>query len=172
MHIYDIANVSVQTILLPIEASFPHNYQICQLGNDRSFILGGGDFARLPESMFMTRELVNVGGHYNLQKKKPMKFARHGHAACSFGKNFLIVTGSRKDHDGADQAVEIYDANNDTWKTLKPMTTGRHYHSSCSFNKKFVYVFCGISNQTRRYINTVERLKISDEGLISATEPW
>ena len=123
--------------------------------------------------MFSTRELVQDSmGMYNLAKRKPMKYARHGHAACSFGKNFIIVTGSRKDQDGADKATEMYDASNDQWKTLKPMNTGRHYHSSCSFNQKFVYVFCGISNQSRRYINGVERLKVANEGTIAQTEVW
>jgi hypothetical protein len=114
VHIYDIQNVQVLTVQLPIEQNFPHNYQIIQLGSDRSFILGGGDFSRLPDSMFAIRELVvDALGMYNLAKRKPMKYARHGHSACSFGKNFIIVTGSRKDQDGADKAVEMYDATND-----------------------------------------------------------
>ena len=136
VHIYDTQAGGVQTVILPIESSFPHNYQICQIGGDRSFILGGGDFARLPESMFSTRELTkDAMGMLSLQRRKPMKFARHGHAACSISENFIVVTGSRKDHDGADKATEIYDATADTWMTLKPMNTGRHYHSSCSFNQ-------------------------------------
>ena len=38
------------------------------------------------------------------------------------------------------------------------MNEGRHYHASCSFQDRFVYVFCGISNATKKYINTIERM--------------
>jgi hypothetical protein len=40
------------------------------------------------------------------------------------------------------------------------MNTGRHYHSSCSFMSKFIYVVCGISNESKKYLNTIERLEI------------
>ena len=40
------------------------------------------------------------------------------------------------------------------------MNQGRHYHASCEFNNEFVYVFCGISNTTRRYMSTVERVNV------------
>jgi len=41
------------------------------------------------------------------------------------------------------------------------MNSGRHYHSSCSFQNKFIYVFCGISNDTKKYMNSIERLEIN-----------
>ena len=41
------------------------------------------------------------------------------------------------------------------------MITKRHYHSSCAFEGKSVFVMCGIHNETRSYINTIERLDIS-----------
>lgn len=41
------------------------------------------------------------------------------------------------------------------------LINGRHYHASCDFNGEMVYVFCGISNQTKRYSNSIERLEIS-----------
>jgi len=37
------------------------------------------------------------------------------------------------------------------------LNEGRHYHASCSFKDKFVYVFCGISNATKKYVNTIEK---------------
>jgi hypothetical protein len=40
------------------------------------------------------------------------------------------------------------------------LNQGRHYHASCDFNSELVYVFCGISNQTKRYSNSIERLEI------------
>jgi hypothetical protein len=41
------------------------------------------------------------------------------------------------------------------------LLNGRHYHASCDFNGEYAYVFCGISNQTKRYSNSIERLEIS-----------
>lgn len=40
------------------------------------------------------------------------------------------------------------------------LNNGRHYHASCDFNGELVYVFCGISNQTKRYSSSIERLEI------------
>lgn len=37
-----------------------------------------------------------------------MSFARHGHACCTIGENFIVVTGSRKDIDNASKQTEIY----------------------------------------------------------------
>jgi hypothetical protein len=48
------------------------------------------------------------------------------------------------------------------------MITGRHYHSSCSFKNNSVYVFCGISNETKKYLNTVERMNINTLDLASS----
>jgi Kelch motif len=52
---------------------------------------------------------------------------------------------------------EMYNSEIDIWFDMPDLNTGRHYHSSCGFLDKFIYVFCGISNQTRKYINTIER---------------
>lgn len=47
---------------------------------------------------------------------------------------------------------------------LAPMNTARHYHSSCSFQERSVYVFCGISNESKKYLNSIERLDIITTG--------
>lgn len=71
VYIYDSLTMQVKNIVLSIESNFPHNFQICQLGNERSFILGGGDFSRLPDSMFSTRELTkDFLGIYKLTERK------------------------------------------------------------------------------------------------------
>lgn len=125
----------------------------------------------MPDSMFSCRELTQDSmGSWNLRNKRKMKFPRHGHSACSIGSSHLAVTGSRKDHDGADKSTELYNADTDSWQTIKPMNTGRHYHSSCSFNAQYLYVFCGISNQSRRYINSIERVRINLDG--SGLNEW
>jgi len=62
-----------------------------------------------------------------------MSFARHGHSCCSIGENHVVVTGSRKDIDGACTQTEMYNVQTDKWIVLSQMNTGRHYHSSCSF---------------------------------------
>ncbi len=40
------------------------------------------------------------------------------------------------------------------------MANGRHYHASCEFNNEHIYVFAGISNVTKRYIASIERLNV------------
>ena len=40
------------------------------------------------------------------------------------------------------------------------MINGRHYHASCEFNNEWAYVFAGISNVTKRYISSIERLNV------------
>lgn len=40
------------------------------------------------------------------------------------------------------------------------MIHGRHYHASCEFNNEWTYVFAGISNVTKRYISSIERLNV------------
>ena len=40
------------------------------------------------------------------------------------------------------------------------MNQGRHYHASCEFNNEFAYVFAGISNVSKRYISSIERLNV------------
>ena len=87
-----------------------------------------------------------------------MKYPRHGHSACSVGDKFIVVTGSRKENEQAQVKAECYNVDIDLWFDLPQMNEGRHYHASCSFLDRFVYVFCGISNSTKKYINTIERL--------------
>jgi hypothetical protein len=48
------------------------------------------------------------------------------------------------------------------------MQQGRHYHSSCGFSNKYVYVFCGISNETKKYLNTIERLEVNPDNIASS----
>jgi hypothetical protein len=53
------------------------------------------------------------------------------------------------------------------------MNSGRHYHSSCSFQNKWVYVFCGISNDSKKYLNSIERLEINmGDPLGQANRKW
>jgi hypothetical protein len=118
--------------------NFPHNFQAIQVGiqNTRFYVIGGGDFNSLPESMFQASEIVPapaLPNQYKLEARAKMRYARHGHSCCTVGENLIIVTGSRKDIDGACKQTEIYNTNNNQWLTLQPMNTGRHYHSSCSF---------------------------------------
>ena len=51
----------------------------------------------------------------------------------------------------------MYNSDIDLWFEIADLNTGRHYHSSCAMNDRYVYVFCGIANQTRKYINTIEK---------------
>ena len=87
-----------------------------------------------------------------------MKYPRHGHSACSLGEKFIVVTGSRKETEQAHLKAECYNVDIDIWFDFPHLNEDRHYHASCSFLDRFVYVFCGISNMTKKYINTIERI--------------
>ena len=132
--------------------------------NTRVYIVGGGDFNQLPESMFQMNEIVPIPGRptdFQLKQCAKMTYARHGHSCCSLGENHVVVTGSRKDIDNACKQTELYNAITNKWTVLAQMNSGRHYHSSCSFQNKLIYVFCGISNETKKYLNSIERLEIN-----------
>ena len=51
----------------------------------------------------------------------------------------------------------MYNSDIDLWYELPDLNIGRHYHSSCSFRDQFLFVFCGIANSTRKYINSIEK---------------
>ena len=69
-----------------------------------------------------------------------------------------MVTGSRFGFVGY---TELYDTNKDVWRELPQMRTSRYYHTSCSFNSNAVYVSCGVSSETKGYLNTIERLDLT-----------
>ena len=153
--------LSLNTVNTP--TNFPHNFQAIQVGlvETKVYICGGGDFNHLPDTMFQMNRIVKTAdGAYAFEQKQRMKYPRHGHSCCSVGENLIVVTGSRKDIDKAQFRTELYNTNTDKWIELAQMNQARHYHSSCSFQCKWIYVFCGISNQTKKYLNTIERLEI------------
>lgn len=122
---------------------------------------GGGDHTTMSKSTFENHELINQSGvGYSMMKKANMKFSRHGHAACNFLGKYMIVSGSRKDNYKASASCEAYVLATDTWVELPMMTQPRHYHSMNAFNNSYVYVFCGISNLNKSYLNTCERLNV------------
>lgn len=127
-------------------ANFPHNFQSVQMPTGRLFLIGGGDYNKMPDSLFECYEILVQDGSYGMLSKDKMKYARHGHSACSLGDKFIVVTGSRKETDAAHVKAECYNVDIDIWFDLPQLNEGRHYHASCSFLDRFVYVFCGISN--------------------------
>jgi hypothetical protein len=88
-----------------------------------------------------------------------MKYPRHGHSACAVGNRFIAVTGGRI---GSGTTCEMYNINSNKWANLPDMITKRHYHSSCAFEGKNIFVFCGIHNETRSYINSIEHCDVSN----------
>lgn len=94
---------------------------------------------------------------YMMLPRDKMKYPRHGHSACSLGEKFIVVTGSRKEHEQAHIRSECYNVDIDIWFDIPNINEGRHYHASCSFLDRFVYIFCGISNQSKKYINSIEK---------------
>jgi len=91
-----------------------------------------------------------------------MKHPRHGHSACWFGDKFVVVSGSRKEKNSSQMKCEMYNSDIDLWFEMPDLNVGRHYHSSCGFKEQSVYVFCGIANQTKKYINSIERYDTSN----------
>ena len=67
--------------------------------------------------MFETRLLVynEEGGkkRYICTPKANMKVPRHGHSGCSFASKYIVVSGSRKDHENSARKVELYDCAKD-----------------------------------------------------------
>lgn len=118
-------------------------------------MVGGGDYQRDDESLYNLYE-IQVNNNYNFIKRDSMKHPRHGHAAIWFGEKFIVVTGSRKEKNSSQVKCEMYNTVMDLWFEMPDLNVGRHYHSACSFGDKFIYVFCGIANQTRKYINSIE----------------
>jgi hypothetical protein len=118
-------------------------------------MLGGGDFNQNQDVLFKCYE-IDLSTFEFIARDK-MKYARHGHSACALTDKFLVVSGSRKENDGAHFKCEQYNIDLDIWYEIPSLNEGRHYHASCQFAEKFVYVFCGISNSTKKYINTIEK---------------
>lgn len=86
-----------------------------------------------------------------------MKFPRHGHSACAVGDKYIAVSGGR--YEGT--KCEMYSINTNKWQELPELITRRHYHSSCAFEGRQIFVFCGIHNESRQYINSIECLDVS-----------
>mmetsp|Transcript_1064 Transcript_1064/g.1972 ORF Transcript_1064/g.1972 Transcript_1064/m.1972 type:complete len:126 (+) Transcript_1064:500-877(+) len=90
--------------LTNMKGNFPHNFQMIQVGvqDPRVYLIGGGEYKTLPESMFQCKELIpyhNPQANFTLQMadRKNMKYARHGHSCCQILNRFVVVTGSRKE---------------------------------------------------------------------------
>jgi hypothetical protein len=149
--ILNIASKQIAHKTVEFKGNFPHNFQMIQLGkvNARVFMIGGGDYKALPDSMFQCRELVssidkNSSTNYTFKDKSRMQYARHGHSCVGIADTYIMVSGSRKEVSQASQKVELYDTNQDEWIDLQNINEGRHYHSSCNFQNQFVYIFGGI----------------------------
>lgn len=138
----------------------PHNFQIVQAGAPAQvFMIGGGDFNNpKAKSHVECRKLLKQADKYVFQPRANMKHPRHGHSACAVGDRYIAVSGGRI---GSGTTCEMFCINTNKWSDLPQMATKRHYHSSCSFGGKSVFVFCGIHNDTRSYINSIERLDVS-----------
>jgi hypothetical protein len=64
----------------------------------------------------------------------------------------------------------MYNTDIDLWFEMPDLNVGRHYHSSCSFADKMIYVFCGIANHTRKYINSIEKYDSNNKSKWSIIE--
>ena len=154
--IYDCETKAASKLTLRIGAQYPHNFQAIQLPSGRAFMVGGGDFAAEPSpaSMYKTFELKEE--NLNLAALANLKYPRHGHSLAQISSSFIYCIGSRKDDGASARAVEVFNVEANSWSEMPSLTEGRHYHSSTSFNDQQIYVFCGISADTKKYINTIE----------------
>ena len=74
------------------------------------------------------------------------------------------MTGSRIEENDANKSVEQYNIDMDIWFDLPSLNYGRHYHSSCTLGNQFIYVFAGISSETKKYFNSIERFDSMGKG--------
>jgi len=72
-------------------------------------------------------------------------------------RSSLLSLAQERKKNKSQVKAEMYNSDIDLWFEMPDLNVGRHYHSSCSFSEKAVFVFCGIANQTRKYINSIER---------------
>ena len=77
---------------------------------------------------------------------------------CYLTPTLLVVSGSRETQNQADKSVEMYDVENDSWKTLPALDHGRSRHSSIGFKERHLYLFCGMIDRQRS--SSVQRLDI------------
>lgn len=124
--------------------------------NGQLYLVGGGDHQKDEDSLYSLHEITYNDNNYTLTKRDSMKHPRHGHSAIWFGEKFIVVTGSRKEKNESQIKCEMYNTDIDLWFEMPDLKVGRHYHSSCTFNDRFIYVFCGIANKTRKYVNSIE----------------
>ena len=130
--------------------------------NGQLYMVGGGDYQKDEPTLYNLFE-VQVNQGFNFLKRDSMKHPRHGHSACWFGEKFIVVTGSRKEKNNSQVKCEMYNSDIDLWFEMPDLNVGRHYHSSCAFADKNIYVFCGIANHTRKYINSIEKYDSSNK---------
>ena len=135
--------------------NFPHNFQSVNGPSGQLYLVGGGDYNKDEESLYNIHE-VQVNNGFNFVKRDSMKHPRHGHSAIWFGEKFIVVTGSRKEKNSSEVKCEMYNADIDIWWELPDLNLGRHYHSSCAFWDQKIFIFCGISNKTKKYVNSIE----------------
>jgi hypothetical protein len=76
-YLYNTKTQSVTSNTVQTTVNFPHNFQAIQVGivNTRVYIVGGGDFNQLPESMFQINQIVPIpglAGQYKLEPRAKM----------------------------------------------------------------------------------------------------
>lgn len=152
----DFKNMISTSFKIRNQPQFPHNFQSINGPEGQLYLVGGGDYQKDEGSLYDLFE-IKPDNNYQMIKRDSMKHPRHGHSACWFGEKFIVVTGSRKEKNKSQLKAEMYNTDIDLWFEMPDLNVGRHYHSSCSFEDKCVFVFCGIANQTRKYINSIER---------------
>jgi hypothetical protein len=69
-----------------------------------------------------------------------------------------VVAGTRI---GNGASSEILDIKDNTWSNLPDLNIGRYYHSSCSFNANKVFIFCGIEQATKKYMDSIEFIDLT-----------
>lgn len=146
-----------------LHKKFEHNFQAVQTPSNRIFLIGGGDINKNSASLKECYEILNNDTNiFDVIPKDNLKSPRHGHAIACVKDKFLIVTGSRVDMNDANASAEQYNMDLDIWFDLPRINTGRHYHATCSLADRYVYIFAGISNATKKYCNSIERMDIEN----------
>ena len=97
---------------------FPQNFSYVENPyNGRLFLIGGGKFDPDTDTLHQAWE-IDLDDDNRFYQVASMLYPRHGHHACWFGENRIVVTGSAIKKKPAASKCEVYDINKNEWTEI------------------------------------------------------
>jgi len=119
----------------------------------RLFISGGyGLEGKLKEAVWSGKDSMKLEG------RRSMISARRSHCMTVTGECLLVTGGMKKGSTEKMQACELYDIEQDAWKSLAPMNEARYQHAAVEVKNGVIYVFCGLGTGDH-HLNSIERYR-------------